>query len=96
MGAYSLTKEYRRNYYLHMSSKIKNIRVSLFSYLFRRLCEFVFYFFIGWIIEKIFRSIQVKKLYLYKHKYFGKEQMIINDKIIKLHCAKGKCEGKLF
>jgi len=81
----SWVKKINKNYYSVMIAKSKNIRSLWLLYILRKFLEFILFFGIGWILEHIVRSIQVKRLFNFKNAHFGCEKMIINDQIIKLH-----------
>lgn len=90
----SWVKKYYKSYYLDMSAKSKNISFNDALFVIRKLIELILFFGFGWIIEKIVRTIQINRLLRLKHSHHGKERMVINDQIIKLHfrpCNK-KCE----
>ncbi len=92
----SWIKKYYRNYYLKMSNKTHNIKSSIFVFVWRKIIEFILIFGIGWIIEQIVRFIQIKRLLRFKHAHFGKERMMINDQIIKLHFLRPDDKKPLF
>lgn len=96
MDKNSWIKKYYRNYYTLMMKKNKNIKNSTLIFLMRKIIEFVLFFGIGWLTEKIMRYIQIKRLMRFKHSHFGKERMIINDQIIKLHFLSPKENKPLF
>jgi len=90
----SWVKKYDKNYYTKMASKTKNIKVSTFAFIIRKIIETISFFLIGWIVENIVRNIQINRLLRFKHSHFGEERMVINDQIIKLHykVKKESCE----
>lgn len=81
----SWVKKYYQRYYLDMSAKSKNIKVSIGMFILRKITEFVLFFGIGWVIERIVRAIQIQRLMRFKHSHHGEERMVINDQIVKLH-----------
>lgn len=92
----SWIKKYYRNYYTLMAKKNQDIKNSLWLFLWRKLVELIFIIGIGWLIEKIVRYIQINRLLRLKHSHFGKERMIINDQIIKLHFLRPEDKKPLF
>lgn len=92
----SWVKRYYKNFYIRMSQKSKNIRISISLFIWRKILEFILFFGIGWLIEKTVRAIQIKRLLRFKHAHFSKEKMIINDQIIKLHFKRPQDKKPLF
>lgn len=92
----SWVKRYYPNYYLYMTRKTKDIKLSYLVYVWRKLIELIFIFGIGWIVENIVRYIQIKRLLRFKHSHHGEERMIINDQIIKLHFIPSQSKKPLF
>jgi predicted nucleotidyltransferase len=89
----SWVKKYYKNYYIHMLKKNKNIKNIFIIFIVRKFIEFVFLCGIGFVLEKILRMIQIKRLFNFKHSHHGHEKMIINDQIIKLHFQR-PCDKK--
>ena len=92
----SWIKKYYKSYYLDMSVKSRNISVSIGMFILRKMLELIFYFGIGWIVEKIVRHIQIQRLMRFKHAHHGEERMVINDQIIKLHYRSDDKKRDLF
>lgn len=92
----SWVKKYYPKYYSEMLSKTKDIKTSWFFFLVKKIFEIILFFGIGWVVEKIVRSIQIKRLYRFKHKHVGREKMLINDQIIKLHFLPKNDHKELF
>jgi len=92
----SWVKKYYRNFYTRMSQKSRDIHLSIMLFVWRKILEFILLFGIGWVIEKIVRAIQIKRLLRFKHAHFGKERMLINDQIIKLHFKRPQDKKPLF
>ncbi len=92
----SWVKKYVPNYYMRMSENTKDIKFSTIMFLIQRFKEFIYFFGIGYIVEIIVRSIQIKRLNALKRSHKGKEKIIVNDKMIKIHFLENDDSKELY
>lgn len=83
-------KKFQKNYYFNFVSRLKYAKTFWLFWFIQKIIELICFFGIGWIIEQIARSIQIKRLTNYQIQHLKNQRMVFNSKIIKLHFQKDK------
>lgn len=83
-------KKYKKDYYFRSVSKSEYIKNNYLTWSIKKILEFVMFFFVGWILEQILKTIQLKRLEKYQIRHFRRQRMVFNSKIVKLHFNSNK------
>lgn len=92
----SWVKKFKPKYYFDMSKRSKDIKFSFSMFVLQKIQEVILFFGLGYLIEGIVRAIQIKRLLKLKHSHTGKEKMVINDQMIKLHYIEKNDKDELY